>query len=178
MLYPAHFEQKIDFTAIRQLLKDKCISTLGAEKVDNIQFSADFQTIDRLLNETDEMFRVLTSGGEELPIGDFFDVRPALSRVRVEGLFLDELEVFGLWRALEAVRKLVSFLTKKEENPYPYLSELLPGTETFPLIIKRIDGLLTKFGKLKDNASPELARIRKDIHQVENSVSRDRKSVV
>ena len=172
MLYPTHFEQKIDFTAIRQLLKDKCISTLGAEKVDDIQFSADFQTIDRLLNETDEMFRVMTSGGEELPIGDFFDVRPALSRVRVEGLFLDELEVFGLWRALEAVRKLVSFLTKNEENPYPYLSELLPGTETFPLIIKRIDGLLTKFGKLKDNASPELARIRKDIHQVENSVSR------
>jgi DNA mismatch repair protein MutS2 len=172
MLYPAHFEQKIDFTTIRQLLKDKCISTLGIEKVDNIQFTADFEVIDRLLNETDEMFRVLTSGGEELPIGDFFDVRPALSRVRVEGLYLDELEVFGLWRALEAVRKLVSFLTKKEENPYPYLSELLPGTDTFPLIIKRIDGLLTKFGKLKDNASPELARIRKDIHQVENSVSR------
>jgi len=172
MLYPTHFEQKIDFTAIRQLLKDKCISTLGSEKVDEIQFTADFEVIDRLLNETDEMLRVLTTDGEEMPIGDFYDVRPALSRVRVEGLFLDELEVFGLWRALEAVRKLVSFLTKKEDNPYPYLSELLPGTETFPLIIKRIDGLLTKFGKLKDNASPELARIRKDIHQVENSVSR------
>jgi DNA mismatch repair protein MutS2 len=172
MLYPIHFEKKIDFTTIRQLLKDKCISTLGSEKVDDVQFTADDEEIERLLSETDEMFRVLTLGGEELPIGDFYDVRHALSRVRIEGLFLDELEVFGLWRALEAVRKLVSFLTKKEDNPYPYLSELLPGTETFTLIIKRIDGLLTKFGKLKDNASPELARIRKDIHQVENSVSR------
>lgn len=172
MLYPTHFEQKTDFSTIRQLLKDKCISTLGSEKVVGIQFSSDFETINRLLNETDEMMRVLTTDGEELPIGDFYDVRPALSRVRVEGLFLDELEVFGLWRALEAVRKLVSFLTKKEENPYPYLSELLPGTETFPQIIRKIDSLLTKFGKLKDNASPELARIRKDIHQVENSVSR------
>ncbi len=172
MLYPSHFEQKIDFSTIRQLLKDKCISTLGSEKVDGIQFSSDFETINRLQNETDEMLRVLTTDGEELPVGDFYDVRPALSRVRVEGLFLDELEVFGLWRALEAVRKLVSFLTKNEENPYPYLSELLPGTETFPQIIRKIDSLLTKFGKLKDNASPELARIRKDIHQVENSVSR------
>ncbi|MFZ4581126.1 MAG: endonuclease MutS2 [Paludibacter sp.] len=172
MLYPAHFEQKIDFTTIRQILKDKCISTLGIEKVDNIQFTADFEVIDRLLNQTDEMLRILSSDGEELPIGDFYDIRPALARVRVEGLYLDELEVFGLWRALEAVRKLVSFLTKKEETPYPYLSELLPGTDTFPLIIKRIDALLTKFGKLKDNASPELARIRRDIHQAENSVSR------
>ncbi|MBP6611778.1 MAG: endonuclease MutS2, partial [Paludibacter sp.] len=159
MLYPSHFEQKIDFTTIRQLLKGKCISTLGSEKVDDIQFTADFEVVDRLLNETDEMLRVLTTDGEELPIGDFYDVRPALSRVRVEGLFLDELEVFGLWRALEAVRKLVSFLSKNENNPYPYLSALLPGTETFPLIIKKIDSLLTKFGKLKDNASPELGRI-------------------
>ena len=172
MLYPNHFEQKIDFTTIRQLLKEKCISTLGAEMVDNIQFSTDYQQISNYLNQTDEMLRVLTTDGEELPIGDFYDVRPALSRIRVEGLFLDELEVFGLWRALEAVRKLVSFLTKKDETPYPYLSELLPGTETFPAIIKRIDGLLNKFGKIKDNASPELGRIRKDIHQVESSVSR------
>jgi len=103
MLYPTHFEQKIDFTAIRQLLKDKCISTLGAEMVDNIQFSADYEEINNYLNQTDEMLRVLTTDGEELPIGDFYDVRPALSRIRVEGLFLDELEVFGLWRALEAV---------------------------------------------------------------------------
>jgi len=172
MLYPNHFEQKIDFTTIRQLLKDKCISTLGAEMVDNIQFSIDYEEISNYLNQTEEMLRVLTTDGEELPIGDFYDVRPALSRIRVEGLFLDELEVFGLWRALEAVRKLVSFLTKKDETPYPYLSALLPGTETFPAIIKRIDGILNKFGKIKDNASPELGRIRKDIHQVESSVSR------
>jgi DNA mismatch repair protein MutS2 len=172
MLYPTHFEQKIDFTTVRRLLKEKCISTLGAEQVDNIEFSSDYEQVQRLLNQTDEMLRVLTTDGEELPIGDFYDVRPALLRVRVEGLFLDEAEVFGLWRALEAVRKLVSFLTRKEETPYPYLSELLPGTETFPLVIRRIEGLLNKFGKLKDNASPELARIRHDIRQVENSVSR------
>ena len=178
MLYPSHFEQKIDFTTIRQLLKDKCISTLGEEKVDNIKFTADFLEISTALNQTDEMLRVITTDGEELPIGDFYDIRPALARVRIEGLFLDELEVFGLWRALEAVRKLVSFLTKKEDNPYPHLNALLPGVLTFPLIIKRIDSLLNKFGKIKDNASAELSRIRRDIHQVESSVSRTLNSIL
>ena len=172
MLYPSHFEQKTDFITIRRLLKEKCLSTLGAEQVDNIEFSSDFEQITRLLCLTDEMLQVITSDGEELPVGDFFDIRQALSRVRVEGLFLDEVEVFGLWRALDAVRKLVAFLTRKEDTPYPYLAELLPGTDTFPLIIKRIESILNKFGKIKDNASPELARIRHDIHQVENSVSR------
>lgn len=172
MLYPSHFEQKTDFITIRRLLKEKCLSTLGAEQVDNIEFSSDFEQITRLLCQTDEMLQVITSDGEELPVGDFFDIRQALSRVRVEGLFLDEVEVLGLWRALDAVCKLVAFLTRKEDTPYPYLAELLPGTDTFPLIIKRIESILNKFGKIKDNASPELARIRHDIHQVENSVSR------
>jgi len=172
MLYPDHFEQKIDFTSIRQLLKDKCVSTLGGEKVDEIQFSSDYAEVMRLISQTDEMLQVLTSDSDELPIGDFYDVRPALSRVRIEGLFLDELEVFDLRRALEAVRRLVAFLTKHEAEVYPHLHELVVGVDTFPLIIQRIDAILNKFGKIKDNASSELARIRKDTFQVQSSISR------
>jgi DNA mismatch repair protein MutS2 len=172
MLYPDHFEQKIDFTTIRQLLKVKCVSTLGEEKVDEILFSSDYSEVIRLISQTDEMLRVLTSDADELPIGDFYDVRPALSRVRIEGLFLDEMEVFDLRRALEAVRRLVAFLSKHEAEVYPHLHELVAGVETFPLIIQRIDAILNKFGKVKDNASSELARVRKDTFQVQSSISR------
>jgi len=172
MLYPDHFEQKIDFITIRRLLKDKCVSTLGEEKVDEIKFSSDYAEVMRLISQTDEMLRVLTSDSDELPIGDFYDVRPALARVRIEGLFLDELEVFDLRRALEAVRRLVAFLSKHEAEVYPHLHELVVGVETFPLIIQRIDGILNKFGKIKDNASSELARVRKDTFQVQSSISR------
>jgi len=172
MLYPEHFEQKIDFTTIRRFLKDKCVSTLGEEKVDQIEFSSDYSEVMRLISQTDEMLRVLTSDSDELPIGDFYDVRPALSRVRIEGLFLDELEVFDLRRALEAVRRLVAFLSKHEAEVYPNLHELVAGVETFPLLIQRIDAILNKFGKIKDNASSELARVRKDTFQVQSSISR------
>jgi DNA mismatch repair protein MutS2 len=172
MLYPDHFEHKIDFTTIRQLLKVKCVSTLGEEKVEEIRFSSVFTDVMRLLSQTDEMLCVLTSDSDELPIGDFYDVRPALSRVRIEGLFLDETEVFDLRRALEAVRRLVAFLSKHETEVYPHLHELVVGVDTFPLIIQRIDSILNKFGKIKDNASPELARVRKDTFQVQSSISR------
>jgi len=151
---------------------------LGEEKVDEIQFSSDYTDVMRLLSQTDEMLRVLTTDADELPIGDFYDVRPALSRVRVEGLFLDELEVFDLRRALEAVRLLVAFLTKHEAEVYPHLHELVSDVETFPLIVSRIDAILNKFGKIKDNASPELARIRKDIFQVQSGISRTLNSIL
>ena len=172
MLYPEHFEQKIAFTTIRQLLKDKCVSSLGAEKVDEISFLTQYSDVMRLLSQTDEMLRIITTDHEELPVGDFYDVRPALSRVRIEGLFLDEVEVFDLRRALDAVRLLVAFISKHEVLVYPELHELIIGVETFPLIINRIDSILNKFGKIKDNATTELARIRRDIFQVQSSVSR------
>ena len=105
-------------------------------------------------------------------------MRPALSRIRIEGLYLDEVEVFDLRRALEAVQLLISFLTKRESEIYPYLYDLIQGAETFPLIINRIDSILNKFGKIKDNASPELARIRKEIFQVQGSISRTLNSIL
>jgi len=79
---------------------------------------------------------------------------------------------------LEAVRLLVAFLTKHEAEVYPHLHELVSDVETFPLIVNRIDAILNKFGKIKDNASPELARIRKDIFQVQSGISRTLNSIL
>lgn len=172
MLYPEHIEQKIDFVSIRELLKSKCISALGRELVDAIHFSVNYEEICTWLEQTDELLRLMTSDNEELPVGGFYDVRESLRRVRVEGLYLDETEVFDLRRALEAVQRLVSFIARHEKELYPHLHDLMVDLEDFPLVIRRIDVLIDKFGKMKDNASPELARIRKEILQVQSSVSR------
>ena len=172
MFYPEHIEQKIDFTSIRQLLKQKCISELGKERIENIRFSADYVEVQKMLCQTDEMLRIISFGKEEIPVGNFFDVREALVRVRIEGLFLDELEVFNLRRSLEAVRRLVAFIQKQEAEEFPNLHELISDLETFPEIIRKIDQILDKFGKIKDSASPELARIRREIITVQSSVSK------
>jgi DNA mismatch repair protein MutS2 len=172
MLYPKDFEHKTDFSAIRNILKEKCISSLGKERVDDISFSADYHYVTKQISQTDEMLRLMQEATEALPVGDFFDIRQGLSRVRVEGLYLDENEVFELRRALEAVRRLVDFIARQEEAIYPHLHALLQGVQLFPEIIRKIDSLLDKFGKIKDNASPDLNRIRREMLQVQGSVSR------
>lgn len=178
MLYPEYFEQKIDFSSIRSLISDKCISSLGKERVEEIHFSAVHSEVQQWLSISEELFRLLKSSDEELPIGDFFDVREALSRIRVEGLYLDEVEVFELRRALEAVRRLVHFITRQDEQLYPNLHGLVAEVGVFPEIIRQIDSILDKFGRVKDNASNELARIRKELQQVQNSVSRSLQQIL
>lgn len=178
MLYPSDFEHKTDFSAIRLILKEKCISSLGKEKVDEITFSADYRQVIRQISQTDEMLRLMQEATEALPVGDFFDIRRGLSRVRVEGLYLDESEVFELRRALEAVRRLVAYIASQDAEQYPHLHELLEGVAVFPDVIRQIDAILDKFGKIKDNASPELNRIRREMLQVQSSVSKSLQAIL
>ena len=59
MIYPQNFEQKIGFDQIRHLLKDKCLSTLGQERVDEMAFSETYEEINRRLEEITEFVRKL-----------------------------------------------------------------------------------------------------------------------
>ena len=178
MLYPATFEQKISFDTIRLRLKGYCLCPIGEEEVDKMRFSVHFQEITEQLSLTNEMLQLITSDLDELPVGDFFDIRSALSRVQVVGLYLDEGDIFDLKRSLEAVRKLVSFISKQKEELFPQLHLLIAEVKSFAPIIKQIDAILNKFGKIKDNASAELARIRKDIFHTQSGISKTLNSIL
>ena len=186
MIYPQNFEQKIGFDQIRQLLKEKCLSTLGEERVTEMTFTAQFNEVNERLEQTDEFIRILQEE-DNFPAQYFFDVRPALRRIRVEGMYLDEQELFDLRRSLETIRDIVRFLkagdgsrqeTEEENIPYPCLNRLAGDIDVFPQIIARINEILSPYGKIKDNASPELARIRRELVSTMGSISRSLNSIL
>ena len=180
MIYPDNFESKIGFVQVRQLLKMKCLSTMGTERVDSMAFCDHYEEIDERLQQTEEMLEIVKSD-DSFPVSYFFDVRASLKRVRVAGMFLDEQELFDLKRSLETIQGIVSFLAKEEDDDedensrhcrYPRLRQLAGDIEVFPLLIKRIDGILGPFGKVKDNASAQLQLIRKELSSTMNGISR------
>ncbi len=172
MIYPKHFEQKIDFITIRQLLKDKCVSTLGIEKVDEIRFSSNFDEIFHWLSETNEMLKVLTTEVQELPVNHFYDLRSSLSKIRIEGLYLTETEIFQLYQTLENVLTITNYISQLNPQLYPCLHQLTGNVNVFKPIIQRVDAILSKFGKIKDQASPQLTQIRKNMTEVQNNISK------
>ena len=177
MIYPKNFETKIGFDEIRTLLKAQCLSTLGKEKVDEMAFSDDAQTINEWLEQIRE-FRRIQQEAETFPLNYFFDVRESIARIRLENTHLEENELFDLRRSLETITQIVNFLNKNggdEENPEypsPALHRLAEDVLTFPAMIRRIDSILDKFGKIKDSATMTLAGIRHEIAQTEGSISR------
>ena len=184
MIYPQNFEQKIGFDQIRQLLKEKCLSTLGEERVNEMAFTDRFNEVNERLEQTDEFIRILQEE-DNFPAQYFFDVRPALRRIRVEGMYLDEQELFDLRRSLETIRDIVRFLKATDNNeeetedlPYPRLNRLAGDINVFPQLIARINEILSPYGKIKDNASPELARIRRELASTMGSISRSLNSIL
>lgn len=185
MIYPQNFEHKIGFDQIRQLLKEKCLSTLGEERVDAMTFSSQYGTIDEALNQTCEFVRILTEENN-FPDQYFFDVRASLKRARIEGMYLDEQELFNLRRSLDTIHNIVRFLLNREEDEpetegkplYPSLYRLAADIREFPQTVARIDTILNPFGKIKDNASSELAAIRRELSQTMGSISRSLNSIL
>ena len=179
MIYPNNFEQKIGFDEIRELLKARCLSTLGKEKVDEMTFSTDVAVVNEWLSQVRE-FRRLQEEKDDFPMQYFFDVRESIKRIRLENTHLEENEVWDLRRSLETIVNIVKFLERGAEEsasgemtyPYPALHRLTEGVTTFPAIVRRIDSILDKFGKIKDSASMTLAGIRNDLQKMEGSISR------
>ena len=180
MIYPSNFENKIQFSEIRSLLKGYCLCQLGKDKVDEMAFSVDVAVINTMLRQTRE-FRRLQEESDDFPLQFFFDMRESVKRIRLEGTHLEENEIFDLRRSLETIAAIVRFLDRGSDEgvyDYPTLHELTEGVLTFPEILRRIDQILDKYGKVKDSASPALADIRMQLHKAEGSVSRTLYSIL
>ena len=201
MIYPQNFEQKIGFTEIRHLLNQHCLSPLGLQRVSEMRFSADVRLLRERQKHTQEFLSIMEEE-DNFPDQNFFDIRNSIKRIRIEGTFLDEQELFDLKRSLETIVGITNILNKgkgdqileqiemqtvpdetvdqqtveedfkDEDFKYPALHRLSKDVKTFPQLAKRIDAILDKFGKIKDNASPELLRIRREIAATEGSISR------
>lgn len=184
MIYPKNFEQKIGFTEIRTLLRERCLSPLGKERVDEMSFSTDAGQINTWMEEIRE-FRRIQEGQDDFPLDNFFDVRESVSRIRLEGTHMEVEELFDLKRSLETIIAIVSFLSRGEETEQgeiryytPALYALADGIATFPILVQRISQIIDKFGKMRDNASPDLLQIRRELSRMEGSISRTLYSIL
>ena len=161
------------------------MSILGKERVDAMQWLTHFPAVSTLLARVREMMALLTDPALAFPHGEIYDLREALSRIRIEGLYMDESELFSLRKMLDYAAQLERFFAALDKAKYPLLSQeqgtrskdlsvTTNQTKEFNLgsIILVLDSILDRYGKMRDNASPELARIRKEISASQGSVSR------
>ncbi len=175
------------------MMRERCLSPLGKEQVAKMAFCCDAEEVNEWLMQVRE-FRRLMEEAEDFPLQYFYDVRESILRIRVENSHLEEDELFDLRRSLATIATMVKILNHSDEDdahaeqedgwrrekkyPYPALHRLAQDVVTFPQLILRIDQILDKFGKIRDNATPELLQIRRELAKTEGSVSRTLYSIL
>ncbi|MDR2791761.1 MAG: Smr/MutS family protein [Tannerellaceae bacterium] len=173
-------EAKVGFEAVRQMVADRCLSVQGRERVSEMVFLTDYDRIRERLEQTAEFVGILHSGAA-FPSEGFPDVRQALHRIRPEGTWLDEGELFGIQRALHCLHETLRFfrsVSTRDTPRYPRLSVLAEASPDFPQLSQRIAGLLDRTGRVRDDASPELGRIRRELTVTAAGISRSLLSIL
>lgn len=172
MFYPDNFEEKIGFDALRQRLTNHCISEMGREIIHDIQYSDSFEEIQQKLLEINEFKEILLLD-DPFPAQDYHDLRTTLTRIAIDGTFieLDELaELRGLIAAV--INAHVYLRAKHEDGKYPNLWKLCEDVLLEKQLLAAINRILDPKGGLRDDASEELRRIKSAIIHISNDADR------
>lgn len=175
MFYPDNFETKLGFDKIRTMLKGAALCPLGIARIDQMQFMTKRNDIEYHLALVKEMIEILQESKLPMPTDGFFDLTQQLKHLRLEGTFLEAEDLFQLRRSLGNIIDLVKYFNPKEEEgrkTYPLMKEMTAEVVVFPDLCRKIERTLTPTGEIKDNASPTLADIRRQLASTMSSISR------
>ena len=179
--YPSDFEQKLGFDVIRQMLSDNCLSTLGRAWVVKMAFSTDASEIHTSLLQTSELKAILQFE-EKFPAQDYYDLIPELLRIRIPGTYMETEQLSELKLSVSTIHDLLLFLADRKEK-FPALYSLacdsgesitgyspLATTSLLKSIVMQVERILDDKSEVRDSASQELGRIRKEKSRLLSSV--------
>ncbi|MBR4392318.1 MAG: Smr/MutS family protein [Bacteroidales bacterium] len=171
MIYPERFEQKIGFTHIREAVKGHCISAMGLERAETMDFSNDRKAIERSLDQTMEFVQLLQKG-VPFPVRDYHDLREAFQHIKIPGTSISLEDLFALKPSLNALSFILKFGQSDARADYPELCALTDGIAIDAIVFTEANRLVDDKGEMPDDASPELAEIRRDIHRKSGGIER------
>lgn len=181
MLYPNDIESKLGFDSVRAEVSALCTSRMGRDYASSMEFSSDYETVLRLLRQTNEMLSLIHTTSD-IPGATVYDVIPYLNEIKAAGSFMAADRLSALGKMLVSISEVRRFFSKSDDEGskplYPELKREFEGLASFLLIEKEIERCINRFGEVKDNASPELAEIRRSISAANGSIARAMRRVL
>ncbi len=158
-----HALHVMEYNKVKELLRELCVSPLGSEQVDALRPFTSAESIRHELSEVDEMIR-LTHARQEPPTDGIYDIRDPLTRARVEGAVLDPAEIILIKETAVAARNIRSSV-KKITQDTPNIKSICERLVPLPELEQAVDRVFDEQSNLRDNATSELAKIRKTLRQ-------------
>ncbi len=161
--------QDLEFVSVTKQLSARCNTDLGKSKATALEPLMSEAEILRLLGETSEYLSSFDNNNR-IPNHGFDSIKAELDLLRVENTTL-ELSGFRRIRHLCLTVGEHKKFFKKFREYYPLLCSFNETVDYLGEIPEMIEGIIDKYGNVKDNASPELNRIRQEMSLVRGKIN-------
>jgi DNA mismatch repair protein MutS2 len=170
MIFPEEFERKLGFDQIRDRLRLYCLGPLGIQRVDDMAFSSDFTEVKSRLEQNAE-FKQILEKADAFPASHYYDTTTFFKTASIEGSFLEEEAFHQILLSLQTILACKKYLSNNQET-VPQLYKLSEPVAISPALVKTIESKFDDRGFIRDNASIELAHIRKRLREEQSRVKR------
>ncbi|WP_242120319.1 endonuclease MutS2 [Aestuariivivens sediminicola] len=161
--------QDLEFPTVLEQLSDYCVTGLGHQHALQIMPYRSEDELKLALEQTNEYLSSFQNDNR-IPNHGFEAISKELKLLKIENTFLD---VHGLQKIAAislTVNTIIQFLQKFNEY-YPKLHRSASEIEVTKVLIEKVDGIIDRFGDVKDNASVLLYDIRKAINKVKGRIN-------
>jgi len=161
--------QDLEFQTVLQQVSELCVTPLGNEKALQISPYKTREELQIALNLTNEYVSSFYNDNC-IPNHGFDTITKEIKLLNIENTYL---EVHGLKKIVAmsiTVNTIVSFLNKFEEY-YPNLNQFASHIEVTKILIEKVDGIVDRFGDIKDNASNLLFDLRQSINKIKGKIN-------
>ncbi|MBC7641285.1 MAG: DNA mismatch repair protein MutS [Flavobacterium sp.] len=161
--------QDLQFPTVLETISAGCNTEIGAQKALEIVPFQDANSLEKALLQTSE-YRSSFDNNNAIPNHGFETISHEIKFLAIEDSFL-EVSSFRKIHAISTTSNFLLLYLKKFDEYYPNLNKRGLEVEYTKDIINMIDDVLDKYGEVKDNASPDLLNIRRDMSVVRGKVN-------
>lgn len=168
-LYNDKTIKDLEFHTILQTISERCNTEIGKQKALEIVPFREKEHLMKVLLQTSEYLSSFTNNNS-IPNHGFDNISNELKFLAIEDSYL-EVTCFGKIAKLSETSNTLLLFFKKFFDYYPELSKKSSEVEHTKYIIQKIDEVVDKYGEIKNNASPDLINIRRDMNLVRGKVN-------
>src|SRR6266404_1346867 len=167
----------LEFNSLRELLQRWAQTKMGWARIDALGPIDDIKQLQRVLRATAECIELRRRGGR-LSFDGIADPADSISRLRIEGTALDALVILDLARLCQAAMGARTAILAEREA-CPTLFEIVGALPAdLKNLVARLRKKILPSGELDDRASPELARIRRELASARSRITRALESLM
>jgi len=157
----------LEYNKIRAKLADRSSCMLGRELAEELVPTSELTEVKRRIAETREAREILDAISN-IPLGGIRDIRVMLKRAEV-GSILDPHELIAVSSTLYASRRMKSFFADMPSSIL-ILAGYGANITALPNVENAIENIVNEQGTIRDDASAELLKIRRDVRSAQSRV--------